>query len=937
MSFNDGNGPSSTFSLDEILAEVKAGKQKYDEPAEKPLRQWNLEEINRLLDGTLKSEPASVFSQETEEFPLSVDPEPGEEPKKDAEPVSEPSGEAEVLESDAEEENTRSLEPKAASEPVSEPEEPLSGDTVVFKPVSSDEPKTSSRDGGYVGIRDDTDYFGIKNEPLEELPEKPEPFFDEEADAFVFGGAEGKAASIEDNASRAHFFSTIELEAGLGTEPEPDPDETIEKPGVIIEKNTDFSKTSDLSPLPKIISVDDALRASEEDKTIVSGSLTRGEFFPAEPEIDDGQIILSGFDSADEPERVDERTVEESLLEKRRDTVSTFSLVNETISAEEKRSKRAAEKAQIDSDFPLEEKVEYESPAHRSKILNYLNSLARQQSVKSVLLGVAFALSLIGTLLPHAFSAFSDSGDMIYELSSTGTGILYLCFLIFSSLVCITDISAGIKKLFAKNPDSDTFGAVVVFASLLQSVFTLALGEGESASAGLYTVSAVFFLFLNSVAKRLLISHQLDAFKICAFKSSDSLYGIRTMENAHEAQEVGRGMMMGVPEILYSGKVGFSTGLLESTSSGRLISGVFKKLLPIACGAALVAGIISLAVSKSFAAGISSFAGALLIAAPVFSAVLIFYLRSEDKELRGSNCVVTGYDAAEECGKALAVVVDSADLFDRSRCEMHGMKDFNNVRIDDVLLYAAAMVIKSGGPLTDIFDQVIMESHELLPPVKSLSYEDKMGLSAWIHGQKVFLGNRNLLTNHNIDVPSKGVEDRYMRDGRKVMYLAIADRIAALFVVSYKPDENLIQSLQKIANSGMHILVQTSDSNITTDLLSSRFSLPPNSMKVIRAAGGRIFRKYRDSFAEELPAEIIHDGTAYTLLKSICSALSLNSTFRLLSVLQIVLSSVGLASFILGIFIKSSLLANPLFVLAYQLVCLVAMIIIYHFRDNLDS
>ena len=38
------------------------------------------------------------------------------------------------------------------------------------------------------------------------------------------------------------------------------------------------------------------------------------------------------------------------------------------------------------------------------------------------------------------------------------------------------------------------------------------------------------------------------------------------------------------------------------------------------------------------------------------------------------------------------------------------MKNYENIRIDDVLLYAAALVIKSGGPLRESFEQVIYES-----------------------------------------------------------------------------------------------------------------------------------------------------------------------------------------------------------------------------------
>ena len=255
--------------------------------------------------------------------------------------------------------------------------------------------------------------------------------------------------------------------------------------------------------------------------------------------------------------------------------------------------------------------------------------------------------------------------------------------------------------------------------------------------------------------------------------------------------------------------------------------------------------------------------------------------------------MISGLDAAEKTAGANAVVLDSADIFDRSRCTMHGMKDFKNIRIDDVLLYAAALIIKSGGPLRESFEQVVDGRQDLLPPVRELVYEDKLGIAARIHNQKVLLGNRNLLVNHNIEMPEKAIEERYSHSGRKVMYLAVAGKIAALFVVSYAVDKNLEGYLRLLEKNGIQVLIRTNDVNVTEELIAESFGMPQQNFKVLSSVAGRLFKRRRDAVCDRLPARIVHDGTAYSMLRAVAASCSITAKRKLGSIVQIVLSALA--------------------------------------------
>ena len=103
-------------------------------------------------------------------------------------------------------------------------------------------------------------------------------------------------------------------------------------------------------------------------------------------------------------------------------------------------------------------------------------------------------------------------------------------------------------------------------------------------------------------------------------------------------------------------------------------------LIPVAFGAAAVVAIIAGIVEKSVMSAFSAFAGTFCMSAPVFSAFIpAFIARSSNHGLNLTGTMISSLDSAEKTASANAVVLDSADIFDRSRCTMHGMKDFKNI------------------------------------------------------------------------------------------------------------------------------------------------------------------------------------------------------------------------------------------------------------------
>lgn len=132
-------------------------------------------------------------------------------------------------------------------------------------------------------------------------------------------------------------------------------------------------------------------------------------------------------------------------------------------------------------------------------------------------------------------------------------------------------------------------------------------------------------------------------------------------------------------------------------------------------------------------------------------------------------------------------------------------------------------------------------------------YEDRLGLSATIYNQRVLLGNRNLLTHHNIEVPLKSEEDKVKRNGRKILYIAIDSQVAAMFVFNYAEDASLKDSINEMADNGFSLVVRTDDPNVTDELIAARFGIAQKDIKMTLSHGARIFSAYRDSVVDSAP------------------------------------------------------------------------------------
>jgi hypothetical protein len=405
----------------------------------------------------------------------------------------------------------------------------------------------------------------------------------------------------------------------------------------------------------------------------------------------------------------------------------------------------------------------------------------------------------------------------------------------------------------------------------------------------------VLAMFMSQLGKRQMVLRIIDNFDFIT--NGDDTYTIEDITNAVDAEIISRGLIdeKESPFIKTSVKADFPTNFLEISCKNEPADKLSKILFGIMFLLSAVL-LVVVGVKDNFNTAFNVALCALSISMPMSSLFLTNSMLSDVSEgLDKYGSRVCGCNGAVMANSANAMVMEASDLFGKDSCDIHGIKTFNGAKVDDAIIQAAAVIIQTKSPLAHAFDDVIIGKQSILPKVEGVTYEDKMGTSAWIYKRKVLVGNRDLLIHHGVSVPKQSFEDKYTFKGRKALYLAVAGKVVAIFVVSYSADADLKRELKKLEKSGVTIIVKSSDPYINEKSIAKLFSLPQGYIRVMNYSAARVYDRYSGLTVEKSPSYVVHNGTSLGFVSAMCAAGVIVSTKSLISFLVSFGCAIGFA------------------------------------------
>ncbi len=608
------------------------------------------------------------------------------------------------------------------------------------------------------------------------------------------------------------------------------------------------------------------------------------------------QLMLEGF--AQEEDTVAEIAPEEELRRIRQEKIQDFSQRREQLQREVAEAEQAATEepvtvepvvdADSDEDIPVQETLETVPIAERQHVL-------KAQLHRS---GITLMLTAFVEVLLFFMAAFSAASPAV-AMEPVSYLILHLVLFAVLLVAGWKEWSVGLKALFAKR--QVTAEGVVAAASFLTVVHTALLGLNTSGvadgSCPLLTGLAGLGLLVLQITHRLEVTRQSRDLAVIA-AAGDKL-AVRRITDGATAEEIGRpAVALGMPRVAYFRRTESVEGYAENGQGFEPSVGLLRWYAPVTLGISLLAALTYLLLNgfTAWIFAVTLFCSMVLVSAPV---VVLLSVRATlfaaSARARRHRTVTAGYRAVETYGTMHAVALDAMDLFPESSVLLHGIKTFSGTRIDEAILDAASVSVRAGGPLSHAFRRMIVGKVDMLHEVDTLVYEQDMGLSGWISGRRILIGNRKLLDNHGIDIPSRDYEERYAKNGRQLVYLSIAGELSAMFVISYTADPVVKQVLKSLTERKITLLVRTCDQNISEALLTSVFELDGFYVELLGAPAGRSFESLVSGVSPCESADIVSGGGMLGALMALTQCRRLRGGVRLFSVLQALVGLTGLS------------------------------------------
>ncbi len=724
------------------------------------------------------------------------------------------------------------------------------------------------------------------------------------------------------------------------------PGKPIEREGVI-KRESQFKHTQDLSPLPTLVSPEEVLAedALSRQKTRVSENVQAQRI--EKPESADAadllsQLRLEGFNEEEEPaEKVDEEEVERALWERRRERAEKFTMMRDGLpEAENAPQEESSSQGEI-ADKPDKKSARAGAAAFETEEYRFADDKMRftyavKKRYKTQLFSffaecAVFLMLAIFFAIPH----ISVDGVSFDFFAGSERIFLFFCLLLFviGAAAGYRTLRKGLKAILRGEPNAASSAVLAVAVSLVQAISLFFTKDFILILSPLFLPAAIAALAFTDFGELCKLRRILLNFGFVT--RAEHLAAVESIPDGDEAFEIGRGLLLGEPDIKMSFRTLFPARFMELASRRFAADDLSKKMIPIVCTTGVLAGIAAGIFQKNVFLGISAFTAVTCIGLPA-SAYMAdnLLLNAISKRLARDGAAISGYEALDVCAGTNAVVLDASDILDISKCNIHGIKVFHSMRMDEAILYTAAMIIEANAPLSGVFDSVILNKRDILPPVDSLAYEDKLGLCAWIHNRRVLVGSRDMLINHNADVPDKDFEKRYLHDGRCLLYLAVDGKLAAMFVVSYEGDTALSPLIREIEKSGVTLLVKTADPNITDTLIGGALRLPAGSTKVLSAVAGNMFDECKSQVHTSADAHILHDGGVRSMLSALCAVFSLASFKSFTTIVQIVGGVIG-AAFTAVLAFSSALVQIGAFrIVFYQIFWAIITVLLLKFKSK---
>ena len=473
------------------------------------------------------------------------------------------------------------------------------------------------------------------------------------------------------------------------------------------------------------------------------------------------------------------------------------------------------------AEIPVPHSREYEraedAPAVRAELAKKLT----QATVACLVSGVAAAVMIVLAVLPVRPAALGDA--MVYPA-------VMLVLLLAACAANWEAFFSGIRGLI-KAPSPDSLSILPAIGAALQCILMLAKG-GYTANLPMLAGPAALVLCLNAAGRRLNAATVSDNFQLVSAKVEHAV--AYRLKDAGALRAVSQGLAEPHPSVLVSRPTQIFRSFLANSAARGTSDKNQQQFAWLLGGCSLAAFLFTVIRSKDPVLAATVMAGVGCLAAPLAGTLLsALPARMMQRSAAQVGAVIPGWRDIRQLGRINVIQVTARDLFPVGCVSLAGIKPVKPEHIDTAIVYAASILSEAGPTLRDVFMNMLGENRSLLAKVDDRQTIYGKGYVGWINKRRVLVGNRALMQEYGIKIPSLEYEQHHTVNQRRVIYLAVSGKLFAMFQVAYQRDPDTAAVLETLHHAGLSLVVDCDDFNCDVRLLETAYSLPAGSVKVL--------------------------------------------------------------------------------------------------------
>ena len=473
------------------------------------------------------------------------------------------------------------------------------------------------------------------------------------------------------------------------------------------------------------------------------------------------------------------------------------------------------------AEIPVPHSREYEraedAPAVRAELAKKLT----QATVACLVSGVAAAVMIVLAVLPVRPAALGDA--MVYPA-------VMLVLLLAACAANWEAFLSGIRGL-VKTPSPDSLSILPAIGAALQCILMLANG-GYTANLPMLAGPAALVLCLNAIGRRLNAATVSDNFQLVSAKVEHAV--AYRLKDAGALRAVSQGLAEPHPSVLVSRPTQIFRSFLANSAARGTSDKNQQQFAWLLGGCCLAAFLFTVIRSRDPVLAATVMAGVGCLAAPLAGTLLsALPARMMQRSAAQVGAVIPGWRDIRQLGRINVIQVTARDLFPVGCVSLAGIKPVKPEHIDTAIVYAASILSEAGPTLRDVFMNMLGENRSLLAKVDDRQTVYGKGYVGWINKRRVLVGNRALMQEYGIKIPSLEYEQHHTVNQRRVIYLAVSGKLFAMFQVAYQRDPDTAAVLETLHHAGLSLVVDCDDFNCDVRLLETAYSLPAGSVKVL--------------------------------------------------------------------------------------------------------